>query len=540
MRDLLLQAIAQSLERFTRYPKLQKELTRLNSSAPLHILAIGKAAWQMADVAIQALTHRKLASCTVLTKYGFYPALSSNAAGCRFHRIRQVSCRKVQSDPPPGFDTSPCRKRRNAATKESDVVAYADETSATPGFDTSPCRKRRNAATKESDVVAYADETSAILAGDLCNPKCQILQAGHPIPDQNSIRHTKAILEHLQEIPEHEELIILLSGGTSALFELPIDGHSLKDIIGLNRLLLNSGLDIRQMNLKRQELSQVKCGKALSHVRCQIPAVYLLSDVEGNDPAIIGSGPFYGTGARRSAESGETPSVETPSVETPSWRFIKDSSGKMPLPPQDSTRPRVETQRSSVKESDVVAYADETSAILSEDVCNTIPHLIIGDNPAFLKVLRRSLQETCPLPARLSSRFINLETGAFAKALSVFQRKANPGLYLFGGELTLRTGGSGKGGRCAHLALLMAQAISGIPGTCFFAFATDGNDHIPESSGAIVDSDSWQQIIAQGIDPEAAISNYDSYPALNAINAIIPMRYTGTNVNEVYLLVIET
>ena len=504
MRDLLLQAIAQSLERFTRYPKLQKELTRLNSSAPLHILAIGKAAWQMADVAIQALTHRTLASCTVLTKYGFYPALSSNAAGCRFHRIRQVSCRKVQSDPPPGFDTSPCRKRRNAATKES-------------------------------DVVAYADETSAILAGDLCNPKCQILQAGHPIPDQNSIRHTKAILEHLQEIPEHEELIILLSGGTSALFELPMDGYKLEDLIGLNRLLLKSGLDIRQMNLKRQELSQVKCGKALSHVKCQIPAVYLLSDVEGNDPAIIGSGPFYGTGARRSAESGETPSVETPS-----WRFIKDSSGKMPLPPQDSTRPRVETQRSSVKESDVVAYADETSAILSEDVCNTIPHLIIGDNPAFLKVLRRSLQETCPLPARLSSRFINLETGAFAKALSVFQRKANPGLYLFGGELTLRTGGSGKGGRCAHLALLMAQAISGIPGTCFFAFATDGNDHIPESSGAIVDSDSWQQIIAQGIDPEAAISNYDSYPALKAINAIIPMRYTGTNVNEVYLLVIET
>jgi len=135
---------------------------------------------------------------------------------------------------------------------------------------------------------------------------------------------------------------------------------------------------------------------------------------------------------------------------------------------------------------------------------------------------------------RLSSRIINLETGAFAKALSNYLPKAKPGIYLFGGELTFKPQGSGKGGRCCHLALLMAKEICNMPGTIFFAYATDGNDNIDESAGAIVDEHSWQKMIDAGIDPEQAIRNCDSYSALKAIDAIFPGAYTGTNVNEVY------
>ncbi|MCB5266786.1 MAG: DUF4147 domain-containing protein [Candidatus Cloacimonetes bacterium] len=513
--QLLLQAIKNSLQQFTLYPALVKRLNLLDTAKPLHILAIGKAAWQMAYVANQALRHHQLASCTVLTKYGFYPGPSSKAAGCRFHWIRQVSCQEDQSESSLGFDTSPCRNGTKFRQKES---SYA----------------------------AYADETSAILLGEAGNPDIRILEAGHPAPDENSIRHTQAILDYLQKLPADHEIIILLSGGSSALFELPEDGHTLEDIISLNRLLLGSGLDIRQINLKRRELSQVKSGKAISYINCRIRGVYLLSDVEGNDPAIIGSGPFYSTGARRSAESVKRQSentssvemsmVETSSVETSSRRLIINSFGKMPNPQscdrmshpqQDSTRPRVETERSSVKESDLVAYADE-------DVCNPIPHQIIGDNQAFLKVLRRSLQQSCPWPVHLSSRFINQDIGVFAKALSNYLPKAKPGIYLFGGELTFKPQGTGKGGRCSHLALLMAKEISAMPGTTFVAYATDGNDNIRESAGAIVDEHSWQQMITAGCDPEQAIRTSDSYSALKAIDAIIPGCYTGTNVNEVY------
>jgi glycerate 2-kinase len=446
MHKLLREAIDGSIRSFVRYPLLHQELSRQDSSALLHILAIGKAAWQMAYVARQALAQRKVASCTILTKYGFYPAPTSKAAECRLHsRIRHVSC----------------RERRDADLR---------------GFDTSRVETERSSV-KESDVVAYADETSAILAGDVCNPHCTILEAGHPVPDSNSIQSTRAILEHLQKIPEHEELIILLSGGSSALFELPTADHNLQDIIGLNRLLLSGGLDIRQMNQKRKELSQVKGGKALSHISCRIPAVYLLSDVEGNDPAIIGSGPFFAT---------------------------EDSLESSPF------------------------------SILNSQLSIKPSHLIIGDNSRYLKVLRRHLKRSCELSLHHSSRFINLDIKAFAKALGIFAHRAKPGIYLFGGELTMKIRGNGKGGRCTHLALLMAKAISGLHGTFFFAYATDGNDNIPESAGAIVDGNSWQQMIDQGLDPEAAIRNCDSYPALKAIDAIIPARYTGTNVNEVY------
>ena len=321
-RDILQAALSRSLRQFTRYPRLRKELQDREAKAPLHILAIGKAAWQMASVALTALAPDMIESCIVLTKYGFYP----------------------------GGNWAPPHVESNRRSQKKQV---------------NPSLMQTRRLIHPTKMLRISARTPAILAGDLCNPKCQILEASHPIPDQNSIRHTTAILTHLHGIPEDHELIILLSGGTSALFELPAPGCTLEDIIGLNRLLLGSGLDIRQMNQRRSEISQVKGGKALSGVCCRIKGAYLLSDVEGNDPAIIGSGPFYGTGARRSAESVERQSDDTSCVETPSWRFVKDSTGKMLLPQQDSTRPSVETKRSSVKGSDVVTHADE-------DVCNPI------------------------------------------------------------------------------------------------------------------------------------------------------------------------
>lgn len=375
MRKLLLESLDSSLQRFIRYPLLCAELDNLESDCPLHILALGKAAWQMAFIATKALQHRKINSCTVLTKYGFFPSSAKM-------------------------------------------------------------------------------------------PQARIFEAGHPIPDQNSVLHSSAILELIERIPKDEELIILLSGGTSALFEVPAPGHSLEEIIALNRLLLRSGLDIRQINRKRQELSQVKGGKALAHLNCQTPAVYLLSDVKDNDPAIIGSAPFY-----------------------------EDSTDSSP------------------------------------------PHTIIGDNFSFLTLLRRKLIRSYDGPVHLATRFVNLELQDFSKALQDYLPIAKPGIHLFGGELTASIHSGGKGGRCTHLALNMAKAISGRAGTHFLAFATDGNDNLSASAGAYVNSQTWQQMISAKLDPEAALREYDSFTALNGIEAILPGRYNGCNVNDVFILV---
>ncbi len=118
------------------------------------------------------------------------------------------------------------------------------------------------------------------------------LEAGHPLPDANSLKHSATILAWLQQLPARDTLVVLLSGGGSALFEVPEDGCTLCDIIELNRKLLGTGLDIAAMNEARRKLSKVKGGKALEYVSCGQIHVFALSDVAGNDPQVIASGPF--------------------------------------------------------------------------------------------------------------------------------------------------------------------------------------------------------------------------------------------------------
>lgn len=119
-----------------------------------------------------------------------------------------------------------------------------------------------------------------------------VLEAGHPLPDQNSLKHSGEILTWLQRLKTEDTLIILLSGGGSALFEYPATGYTLEDIIAMNKVLLHSGLDIAAMNRERTRLSMLKGGKALRYLSCSHVWVFALSDVQGNDPGVIASGPF--------------------------------------------------------------------------------------------------------------------------------------------------------------------------------------------------------------------------------------------------------
>ncbi len=122
-------------------------------------------------------------------------------------------------------------------------------------------------------------------------------EAGHPLPDANSIKHSRDILGWLSSLPAEEDIIILLSGGGSALFEVPEGRKSIDDLIYLNKHLLNSGLSIAEMNAERSKLSKVKGGKALNYIACKRIFCYALSDVENNDPSVIASAPFYADNA---------------------------------------------------------------------------------------------------------------------------------------------------------------------------------------------------------------------------------------------------
>lgn len=122
------------------------------------------------------------------------------------------------------------------------------------------------------------------------------MEAGHPVPDENTIKYSRTIIAWLQALPRDTELIVLLSGGGSALFEAPKAPYTLADIIRLNKELLAKGLDIKEMNKVRATFSQVKAGAAADHFKGKSIRVYALSDVENDDPHVISSGPFTKNG----------------------------------------------------------------------------------------------------------------------------------------------------------------------------------------------------------------------------------------------------
>ncbi len=295
--------------------------------------------------------------------------------------------------------------------------------------------------------------------------RSHIFEAGHPVPDENTEKHSKTIIERISSIPREHELIILLSGGTSSLFEYPREGVSFDEVVALNKTLLRCGLDVDQINKKRREYSRVKGGGAAELFPPAKTQVFLLSDVAGDDPATIGSGPFY------------LPQIKN--------------------------------------------------------------HHIVGNNLSLKKILEKRLAKSFPdYSVRLASRYIQEDSEEFAIALGRFAQSAPKGIYLFGGECSLQVMGKGRGGRLSHLALAISPKISGEKEILFCAHTSDGNDNLKESGGAIVNNRSWEKMIEVG-NPKAALKDFDSYEILNKIDAIIPGRYTGCNVNDLYILIIK-
>lgn len=311
-------------------------------------------------------------------------------------------------------------------------------------------------------------------------PDLIVRKAGHPIPDKNTIKHSQEILSWLEGLPENDELIILISGGGSSLFEVPVDGFTLEDLIHFNMNLLQSGLSIKEINYERAQKSKVKAGKALDHIKAKIIYCYALSDVPNNEPNIIASGCFFPANSQKIDEN--------------HYRS-KLKNGKQEL-----------------------SYS------------------IIGDNFS----LRYQLAKTLTAPVEVQTRYFTENAENVANSLTNFAFSANKkGIYIFGGEASVQVTGKGKGGRCTHLALLMAKKIAGKKHITFYALAGDGNDNLENVSGAWVNQNTANQLQEKGIDISSALKNCDSYTALKAIDAIIPSWSYPLNLNDIYLLQIS-
>jgi glycerate-2-kinase len=319
---------------------------------------------------------------------------------------------------------------------------------------------------------------------------------GHPLPTEGSVEAGERVARILQSARKEDIVVALVSGGGSAMLELPVPGVSLKELQTVNQVLLRSGLDIQEVNLIRSALSQIKAG-GLARLASPAQVVALvLSDVPGDDPAAVASGPTVPrAGVRRRARgllhrAGLWDSL--PAQVRAALKAPRPSPRRIPPP----------VTRVIVSNRQAVRAAAEAARLLGFHV----------------RRLASPVEGEARLAAsRLTSRWLRLPLGSCLAA---------------GGETTVTFQMAGRGGRNQEMALQVALNLEGRAGMAWMAFATDGIDGPTDAAGAIVTGSTASQIRRRGLDPEAALAAHDSYPALDAVGALVRTGPTGTNVAD--------
>ena len=336
------------------------------------------------------------------------------------------------------------------------------------------------------------------VAGEI--PGCTCYEAGHPVPDENSFRGAQAVLDLVSGLTEQDTVIFLLSGGGSALFEKPlIPGEELQDI---TEQLLSSGADIVEMNTIRKRLSAVKGGR-FAQLCCpaQVFAV-VLSDILGDPLDMIASGPACPdrSTCAQAQEIAEKYSLRL----TPQARELLTRETPKKLD-------NVETQITGSVRELCAAAADAAREL--------------GYEPFILTDL------LC-CQAR--------EAGSFLASIArTHQGQGKKLAFLAGGETVVKLTGTGKGGRNQELALSAAQGIDGLDNVLVFSLGSDGTDGPTDAAGGIADGQTAAQLREQGLSIHQVLEDNDAYHALAKSDGLIMTGPTGTNVNDVSVVLIE-
>ena len=343
-------------------------------------------------------------------------------------------------------------------------------------------------------VITKYDHVRGELPGICC------LEAGHPVPDENSFAATKKALELVSGLHADDTVIFLLSGGGSALFELPlIPGEQLQDI---TRQMLASGADIVEMNAVRKRLSSVKGGRFAQACAPAKVLSIVLSDILGDPLDSIASGPAYPDGST----CGQALAV----VEK---YGLKLSPEALALLHQETPKSleNVETHiNGSVRE--LCAAAANAAAGL-------------GYEPVYLT-------DRLSCEAREAGRFLS----------AILRSHASDGkslAFIAGGETVVHLTGQGKGGRNQELALAACEEIAGLPGAAVFSVGSDGTDGPTDAAGGYVDSDSLDALRTKGLNLHRVLADNDAYHALGQIDGLVVTGPTGTNVNDVAVALLK-
>ncbi len=331
-------------------------------------------------------------------------------------------------------------------------------------------------------------------------PHIQCFEAGHPVLDENSIKATKEAEKLVSNLKEEDTVLFLVSGGGSALFENPL--IPLEELQDITQQLLDCGASITEINTLRKRLSSVKGGKFAK--TCEPAHVFsiILSDIIGDPLDMIASGPAY-----------PDSSSAKDALDIVHKYHLKLSDTALHLLSEETPKecPNVETHiTGSVKQLCAAAMSKGKE---------------LGYEPIFLTSSLDCLAK---------------EAGNFLAAIARDYSNSDHSMaFILGGETVVHRKGNGKGGRCQEIALSAAQGIQGLKDVCLFALGSDGTDGPTDAAGGIVDGNTYSILKEKGISILDYLTRNDSYHALKQCDGLIITGPTGTNVNDVIVLLIK-
>ncbi len=337
-------------------------------------------------------------------------------------------------------------------------------------------------------------------------PSFEIMEAGHPVPDQRSVAAGERAMELVKNLTEKDQVIMLISGGGSALFEKPMEGVTLDEIMLITRQLIQRGASIDEINTIRKRLSAVKGGKFAQ--LCQSAKMFsiVLSDVLGDRLDVIASGPG--------------------------------------VPDRSTTAEAREIAKTY--ELDLSEMAEK--ALELEATKNMMEHdILIAGNVSLLCCRAAEEASKRGYTPLILTTTLDCEAREAGKMLAAMARDvqnprgkeysmAPPYAVIFGGETIVHVTGKGKGGRNQELALSAAFGIDGLENVVILSAGSDGTDGPTDAAGGLVDGQSLERMREQGILPKKSLHDNDAYHALRGSGDLVMTGPTGTNVNDLMMV----
>jgi hydroxypyruvate reductase len=336
--------------------------------------------------------------------------------------------------------------------------------------------------------------------------RIRVLEGGHPVPDAAGLAGTQQLMQVVEAATAGDTMFFVLTGGASALLVEPAAGLALADVQAANRLLVNGGAGIDEINAVRKHLSAVTGGRLRQRAKCRTFCTLAISDVIGDAPAAIGSGPTVAD-----------PTTFAECVAIVDRYGLRDAL------------PRAVIEHLESGAAGRIAETPKPAA----DLPRSSPYRIVASNRISIDAAAYAARAAGFRVAILTTEMQGHTHDAARRFAAALRQATAPTVVLAGGETTLAVEGNGRGGRNQEFALVAALELQGLDNVALLSAGSDGSDGPTDAAGAFVDGSSVARARARGLDPQDFLRRHDSYPLLDALGDLHRTGPTGTNVMDI-------